>query len=522
MPSRSTAVVAALAHWASAEIEADRVTSLPGYVHEDGTSKDLPTRHWSGYIEVPIEANETSGAPAGSAFVHYWLVENSEQKSDAPTVVWQQGGPGGSSLIGLFTEMGPLTLNEQSFKTEAYQQTGVPTVFDNVFSWHTAPANFLFVEHPAPTGFSYCVPAEACVWDDFNQAPVNYQFYVNFFKAYPELAANDLFFTGESYAGVMVPTLALQILDHRTEENRNTAPWNLKGFALGNDCPGNQVYTCTPYSGWRGVKVALDFRFGHGMIPEDLNAEIYEACGDWWGDEPFPDGPDMYDEPPAKCKSLLEDPVRPAMSVAGDTYQMGGGYHLYDTCSRDMLALHEDHMPHPELFSPPATSPYYSNTAGEYACGQEHASTTWLNLEAVQKAAHVRLVDKKEFQFSTGLEYVKNWGSLLEEYKTRLLPNFRILQFSGDADPCVPHTGTKRWIDHLQLPVETPWHPWTPPDGSMIAGYTQIYAGEGIGSTFTYTTIRNAGHMVPRYKPTQALHMFKTFLHAEPAAKVVV
>lgn len=173
-------------------------------------------------------------------------------------------------------------------------------------------------------------------------------------------------------------------------------------------------------------------------------------------------------------------------------------------------------MPHPELFAPPPTSPDYSNTAGEYACGQEHGATTWLNLDAVQEAIHVR---KTDFQFSTGLTYEKNWGSLLEEYKTKLLPNFRILQYSGDADPCVPHTGTKRWIDHLKLPVEEPWHPWTPADGSMIAGYTQVYAGDGIGSTFTYTTIRNAGHMVPRYKPSEALHMFKRYLNDSPMEK---
>ena len=51
------------------------------------------------------------------AHVHYILVENSEARKDAPTVVWQQGGPGGSSLIGLFTENGPLTLNDASFHT---------------------------------------------------------------------------------------------------------------------------------------------------------------------------------------------------------------------------------------------------------------------------------------------------------------------------------------------------------------------------------------------------------------------
>jgi len=505
---------------AIAAVDADEIQSLPGYVEADGSPKTLPTRQWSGYIQVPVEANASAGKPAGTAFVHYWLVENAAKKLDAPTVVWQQGGPGGSSLIGLFTENGPITANDASFKTAAFNKTGVPSVFDNPFSWHGVPANMLYVEHPAPTGFSYCLPDSACQWDDSSQAVVNYKFYVRFFEAYPELAANDFYFSGESYAGVLVPTVSLQILKHTTPSNKRMAPWNLKGFALGNDCPGNQVYTCTPYSGWRGVKVALDFRFGHGMIPEDLYAKIYRSCSSWWGDEPFPANPNMFDAPPEPCRTLLEDPVRPCMSVAGDTYDMGGGYFLYDTCTEDMLALSkEDHKPHPERFeleAAPPTSSEYSNTAGEYACGQERASTAYLNRKDVQEAIHVRLVGKDNFQFSTGLHYNFTAFSLLDDYKSSLIPNYRILQFSGDADPCVPSVGTKRWIDSLELPVAKPWHPWAPHTGSLIAGYTQIYAGEGIGSTFTYATIRDAGHMVPRYKPSEALHMIKQFLNDQP------
>lgn len=127
----------------------------------------------------------------------------------------------------------------------------------------------------------------------------------------------------ESYAGVLVPTVSLQILKHKTDANKETAPWNLKGFALGNDCPGNQIYTCTPYSGWRGTKVALDFRFGHGMISEKLYAKITAACKDWWlGEEPFPstNGPSKEGPPEgSECRNLLEDPVRPCLSEAGDT-----------------------------------------------------------------------------------------------------------------------------------------------------------------------------------------------------------
>lgn len=96
------------------------------------------------------------------------------------------------------------------------------------------------------------------------------------------------------------------------------------------------MFTCTPYSGWIGTQVAVDFRFQHGMISEQLYAQINEACKGQWG---------KYEAPTEPCKSLLEDPVRPCLSHAGDTYDMGGGYYLYDTCGNDLLALGPDNFP---------------------------------------------------------------------------------------------------------------------------------------------------------------------------------
>merc|ERR1719270_3368904 len=88
---------------------------------------------------------------------------------------------------------------------------------------------------------------------------------------------------------------------------------------------------------------------------------------------------------------------------------MGGGYYLYDTCARDLLALSkEDNRPHPEEAARAFTSRSslaFPNTAGRYACGQERASTAWLNLPAVQEALHVHLVDKKRFDLFTALQY---------------------------------------------------------------------------------------------------------------------
>ena len=61
---------------------------------------------------------------------------------DAPLVIWLQGGPGGSSLFGLFVENGPFVIDEE-------QNIDLrPT------SW-SIPYNVLYFDQPAGTGFSF-------------------------------------------------------------------------------------------------------------------------------------------------------------------------------------------------------------------------------------------------------------------------------------------------------------------------------------------------------------------------------
>ena len=134
----------------------------------------------------------------------------------------------------------------------------------------------------------------------------------------------------------------------------------------------------------------------------------------------------------------------------------------------------------------------------------------WLNRADVQAALHVRLVGKSSFQFSTELEYNYTAWSLLPEYNSTLIHQLRILQFSGDADPCVPHIGTQRWIEALKMPTAAAWRPWTAPGTMPVTGYVTEYSTAGGG--FTFATVRDAGHMVPRYKPKQAQHMIGNFL----------
>jgi hypothetical protein len=61
---------------------------------------------------------------------------------------------------------------------------------------------------------------------------------VDFFTTkFPELQKNEFYITGESYAGVYIPTLTKEILDHPSSKGLI----NLKGVAVGDPCTDNDA-----------------------------------------------------------------------------------------------------------------------------------------------------------------------------------------------------------------------------------------------------------------------------------------
>jgi carboxypeptidase C (cathepsin A) len=73
----------------------------------------------------------------------FWFFEARNSPSTAPLALWLNGGPGCSSMIGLFQENGPCTFNNVSGST--------PVLNPN--SWNNY-ANMLYVDQPIGTGFS--------------------------------------------------------------------------------------------------------------------------------------------------------------------------------------------------------------------------------------------------------------------------------------------------------------------------------------------------------------------------------
>lgn len=112
---------------------------------------DIPVR----YKEVPAGTCELDGSVksysgyadvSDNEHLFFWFFEarNADPKT-APLTLWINGGPGSSSMIGLFQELGPCRIVENG------------TVINNPYAWNNV-SNMIFIDQPAQVGFSYSVP----------------------------------------------------------------------------------------------------------------------------------------------------------------------------------------------------------------------------------------------------------------------------------------------------------------------------------------------------------------------------
>ena len=139
----------------------------------------------------PTQYIPTGNATGSKGFLHYWVIESENDPTTDPVVLWYNGGPGSSSLIGLLTENGQVALNDNSLNG-----TGTPTLFYNKYSWSQS-ATMVYLEQPKGVGFSYCESEKSCTNTDESTAKDGHEFLVNFFAAYPEFSKLDFYITGE-------------------------------------------------------------------------------------------------------------------------------------------------------------------------------------------------------------------------------------------------------------------------------------------------------------------------------------
>jgi len=429
------------------------ITRLPGF---DGF---LPSNIWTGFLH---------GGKKDTYDLHYQylFVEAQVAKPrDAPVLVFTNGGPGAASYFGLFAEIGPFYVSYASLKTEAYRKTGVPTLFLNEHSWSRF-ANILIMNAP-PVGFSHCGDESggwtSCgKWNDTSVAQGNFNFLESFYKSFPEFQSTSLYLSGESYAGIYIPMLAMEIKKH--PESRSFK--NLKGMVVGDMCTGTGHKFLTS----RVVLAVGEFMFGYGEISPDLKQQVEEAC-----------------------KANDETMSLYCMATAAFMLKQVGGFFMYgilDEC-------------------------YWNDgrdQAGGYPCGGSATVPLWATNPAVKAALKV----SPHAQYLTGdnavqLPYVQTevdvTSFILQSAKHD--PNFRTLIYAGASDIVLGTVATLSWLEPLgkELEIKEPWRPWTLDGNKQTVGHCRRYQGG-----LDFVSVRGAMHMVPLQKPRAAFEMMNQWI----------
>ena len=147
---------------------------------------DLSFGLYSGYLQI----NNTQKQ------LHYVGALSLNEPSTDPVIVWLNGGPGCSSMLGWAQEHGTYVMED-----------GTTNFVRNDYAWNSE-ASMFYIESPAGVGYSVCGKQSECQFDDNLAGDDNLIAVINLFvQKFPELQNNDLYISGESYAGVYVPHL---------------------------------------------------------------------------------------------------------------------------------------------------------------------------------------------------------------------------------------------------------------------------------------------------------------------------
>jgi len=246
----------------------------------------------SGLIPAALKDDKSSADGDFSSYFFWLFRPDAESVSDAeePTdesfrndtlVIWFNGGPGCSSLMGLMAEMGPVGI--QKFRPGIDPSENPATAMDaplvaNEFAW-TKKSAMLFVEQPAGVGFSTASSEWAGEENEkrteADVASAFYAFLQNLYTVFgDDLLEKKLYLTGESYAGMYIPSIGREInrqnklVLSKDEENRSPSlpVINLYGAAIGNGLIDAAIQ-------WPS---SIDFAWWHGMIDLQTYRSLHE------------------------------------------------------------------------------------------------------------------------------------------------------------------------------------------------------------------------------------------------------
>ncbi|KAH8890858.1 carboxypeptidase C [Thozetella sp. PMI_491] len=214
-------------------------------------------RSYSGYVDTG-EASHT----------FFWFFEARENPETAPVTVWLNGGPGSDSLVGLFQEVGPCSVNPDL------------TTQLNPYSWSQI-SHLLFLSQPLGVGFSYSssLGIDATIDTTEKAAAATWHVLQGFMGNLPtsgkNLTSRELHLWTESYGGHYGPTFG-QYFEMQNEKIKIGSlpgiPLRLATLGIGNGI----IDAAAQFPSYPDF--AMNNTYGIKSVPDDVYTHMNFSC----------------------------------------------------------------------------------------------------------------------------------------------------------------------------------------------------------------------------------------------------
>ncbi|XP_077978148.1 putative serine carboxypeptidase CPVL [Glandiceps talaboti] len=421
----------------SGQIEEARKLSLVGPLK--GTS----IKSYTGFLTVNKEYDSN---------LFFWFIPAKKNPADAPVVLWLQGGPGGSSLFGLFVESGPFQISKDGILSER------AITWQNTYS-------MLYIDNPAGTGFSFTKDTRGYARNETDVGRDLYNALTQFFQIFYEYQKNDFYATGESYAGKYVPAVSYKI--HK-ENPSAKVKINFKGMAIGDGLsdPESMFPAYAEYLYQIGLLIENDRDYFKSQT--DL-ATKYIQQKDW-----------------KQCFMIFD------------------------------LLLNGDITKYPPFFYNVTGLTDYYNYMRPTEPDEFGYYNPYLAMGEVRKSIHVGNLtynsgdEVEHYLLDDICQSVKPWVIEL------LNNDYKVMFYSGQLDIIVANPLTERFLWNLQWKGTDEYRKaqrqiWkVNQNDTDVAGYVRA-VGPGLGN-FLQVLVRGAGHIAPYDQPERAYDMLSRFI----------
>ncbi|KAI0374464.1 serine carboxypeptidase [Pilatotrama ljubarskyi] len=373
----------------------------------------------------------------------FWFFASRNNSDSAPLTIWLNGGPGSSSMIGLFQENGPCRITNDS--------SGVTL---NPYSWNNI-SNMLYLDQPVGTGFSH---GETKVGTSQQAAEDVWKFLQMFFadSKFSKYKKADFALWTESYGGHYGPTIAAYILDQNAgiaNGTVNGTSINLKFLGIGDGLTD----PLSQYPGYLSYSASNPY---HPLVSADTLQKATEAWNRSGGcrDQIVACNSGGSDDICSNAQDFCNSEILTAVLGPYDPYYI--------------LSTEPDPYP-------PDLAPYLTNTSLMKTIGAESA---W-----------VMSSDDIYFNFAETGDWMRNSRPLLEKV---INASVRTIIYDGDADYILNFNGVEAMVAALQTKFSSEFAKQEFANFTVDGQAAGLYKNAG---TFSYVRIFGAGHEVPAY-----------------------